>query len=399
MKKRILIISFIVALCLGGGYWFYVYAWDSSAKVIAKEDELTRTSFLKDKRAVIYFSTTADQDINGDGLSYAVFVDENGQAKSVKMKGLELGSVTKSPNQVFLEDKNHIQILGDEYKDFQMKKSQYTGERSGYIKGKDLFFSIYNSGFSKKDGYNSDVRFGNKNGFQTGTIPSYIVASGQVGENIYILTNDPKNPKEFNLQEVVLNNKVGIKQLSKFETKDEVNPDSQVLADQYFYYIIASNASIDEHNKDEILLRIDKKTLRLDTLPLVHYSNIEDVRSTIVYNIKQSAYLLNGELFYIDGLGDVYTFNTKTEQVQKKFSLIDADKTVLYYNEQVYFRGNYVYYFRDNPKNNKFSIEVYNLKTGKLETHQEIKGINEIMTQVTKKGKSIYAYSFMMLKG
>ncbi|PGZ94188.1 hypothetical protein [Bacillus sp. AFS029533] len=396
MKLKIILSTLIVALILSGGYSFYVYAWDPSEKVSVKEDEMTNIDFLKDKRAVIYFSTTADQDSNDDGMSYAMFVDEKGQANSIKMEGLELGNITKSTNQVFIEDKNRIQLLGGKYEDFHLKKSQYTGERSGYLPGKDLFFSIYNTGFNKKGGYDSDVRYGNENGFKTGTIPNYLVSSGVVGDNVYVLANDQTKPKVFVLKEVTLDNKFDVKDLAKIETPNEVAAESEVLADQnYFYFIMG--ATTDDHNKDDLLIRVHKQTKKQDIFPLVHYAGVDDIIETIVFNVRQSAYLYKDELYFVDGLGDVYTFNTKTEQIQKKFSFVDADKTKVGYNEQVYFQDDHVYYFRFNPKSEKYTIDVYSLLTGKQESQQEITGIKEVMNQVQKRGKSIYSYGFMML--
>ncbi|WP_088012397.1 hypothetical protein [Gottfriedia acidiceleris] len=396
MKFKMILTSLIVALILGGGYGFYVYAWDQGEKTAVNEDELTNANFLKDKRAVIYFSTTADQDSNGGGMSYAMFVDEKGQANSIKMEGLELGNISKSSNQVFLEDKNRIQLIGEKYKDFHIKKSQYTGERSGYLHGKDLFFSIYNTGFNKNGGYDSDVRYGNANGFKTGTIPNYIVSSGIEGDNVYVLANDQSKPKEFELKEVILENEFGVKDLAKIETPSEVAAESEVLADQNYFYVIMG-ATKDDHNKDDLLIRINKQTKKQDLFPLVHYTGVNDVIETIVFNVRQSAYIFKDELYFVDGLGDVYTFNTKTEQIQKKFSLIDADKTRVGYNEQVYFQDEHVYYFRFNPKSEKYTIDVYNLQTGKQVAQQEITGIKEIMNQAQKRGKSIYSYGFMML--
>ncbi|MGG2025585.1 hypothetical protein AB1282_07655 [Gottfriedia sp. S16(2024)] len=122
MKLKIILTILILALIISGGYGFYLYAWDPSEKVSVNEDELTNAGFLKDKRAVLFFSTTADQDSNDGGTSYAMFVDEKGQANSIKMDGLELGNITKSTSQVFIEDKNRIQLIGEKYKTVHFKK-------------------------------------------------------------------------------------------------------------------------------------------------------------------------------------------------------------------------------------------------------------------------------------
>lgn len=70
--------------------------------------------FLKDKHAVLYLSSTADQDMDGKGISYAVFINKNGEASGYKMNGLELGGIgvseikkfkSKTPSLLYISTK------------------------------------------------------------------------------------------------------------------------------------------------------------------------------------------------------------------------------------------------------------------------------------------------------
>ena len=38
---------------------------------------------------MLYFSSTADQDLDGKGISYAIFINKQGVASGYKMGGLE----------------------------------------------------------------------------------------------------------------------------------------------------------------------------------------------------------------------------------------------------------------------------------------------------------------------
>ena len=42
---------------------------------------------------MLYFSSTADQDLDGKGISYAIFINKQGVASGYKMGGLELGGI------------------------------------------------------------------------------------------------------------------------------------------------------------------------------------------------------------------------------------------------------------------------------------------------------------------
>lgn len=76
-------------------------------------EELNQPDFLHDKEAVVYFSTTTNQDRNNEGISYAVFIDDKGKASGFQMGGLEFGSMALNNHQLLLEDKNTIRLIGE----------------------------------------------------------------------------------------------------------------------------------------------------------------------------------------------------------------------------------------------------------------------------------------------
>ena len=81
---------------------------------------------------------------------------------------------------------------------------------------------------------------------------------------------------------------------------------------------------------------------------------------------NNSAYLHNNELFFINGLGDVITFNTETNAVNLKFKIDYHVTDGVRYNEQTYFEDDQLYVLRYNEKQeHKYSIETYSLTTGK----------------------------------
>ena len=112
---------------------------------------------------------------------------------------------------------------------------------------------------------------------------------------------------------------------------------------------------------------------------------------------NNSAYLHNNELFFINGLGEVITFNTETNAVNPKFKIDYHVTDGVRYNEQTYFENDQLYVLRYNEKQeHKYSIETYSLTTGKKIKTTKIKDMDQIITSV-KGGKSIYAYDFKIL--
>jgi hypothetical protein len=376
------------------GYLFYFCVWDSSTAFLLKEKELQQKDFLQNQQSMVYFSTTDPENGFNDGLSYAVFIDDQGKAKSWKMHGLELGSMATNSKQVFIEESDKVRLVGQNYQVFSMKDKQHTGERTGYLKKDHLFYSIYNSGFDKRGGYRSDVRWGNEHGFQTNTIPHYIASSGDDGEHIYILTTNMKETR-YDLQEVNLTpQKIETKSLTEWEKTESTGTLSSIFVDGHAFYVVLYGIESDYHVQ---LLKIDKQTYQKEMYTFVKYAHDEQGNYDFIPLDPRKLHLFHQELYYIDGFGDVYTFNTISKKVQKRFSLLDFTPSGGSNDEHLYFRDQYVYFFHFQPKNEKYLIEKYNLLNGKREAVQEITGIKEIMAEVARRGKSAPIYDFKML--
>jgi hypothetical protein len=103
------------------GYLFYIHVWDSSTAFLLSETELQQKDFLQNQQSIVYFSTTDPQNGFNDGLSYAIFIDDQGKAKSWKMHGLEAGSMATNSKQVFIEESDKVRLIGQNYQVFPMK--------------------------------------------------------------------------------------------------------------------------------------------------------------------------------------------------------------------------------------------------------------------------------------
>jgi hypothetical protein len=376
------------------GWIFYFRVWDSSEAFLFDESELKQGNFLRDKQAVVYFSTTAPQNSFNDGLSYAVFVDDQGRAKSLKMGGLELGSVASNKDQVFVEEQDKVRIVGRGYQTFPMKDRHFTGIKAGYLDRKDFFYSIYNTG-NYGNGYISSIRWGNEKGFHTGTIPYYIESSGEDDQHIYIVTKDLEKLDKYFLKEVDLTQKIKVKSLTEWERSEDALILSPVLVDDHNFYVVLCGEKSNAHIQ---LLTINKQTHQREMYTLIQYANDDDILAKSTPFEFKTFYLFNQELYYVDGFGDVYTFNLLSKKVRKKFSFTDYKRENALHDEHLYFQGSYVYFFRFNPRIDQYTIEKYNLLDGKKEAVKEVTGIKEIMTEVSRRKKFAPLYDFRMLR-
>ncbi|MBO1583381.1 hypothetical protein [Bacillus sp. XF8] len=390
MKKLLFVILGVIVITILVYFFFFS---NSNVDLISEED-IQKKDFLKDKQAVVYLSSTADQDMDGKGISYAVFINKNGGASGYKMNGLELGGIGVSENkkELLLESKDKLKIVGENFKEFKMKY-QHTGDYRAYLKNSDLFVNIYNSGSNPDTGgYDSNVVYGNKKGIHKGNIPHYLMSSGVDEETILVITQDI-DKKEYSLKKVTFNDlKMKLEDVTEISLDKNMSYSSysSILSDENFYYtVLVEN---DNTIKGKVyLLRIDKTTLKQE---LILLSSEEDTTASIPFTKNNSAYLHNNELYFINGLGNVITFNTQTNTVNTKFKIDYHVTDGVRYNEQTFFKGDQLYVLRyDKNRKDKYYIEIYSLKNGKKIKESEVIGMEEIVNSV-RGGKSIHAYDF-----
>ncbi|REB11465.1 hypothetical protein DVB69_00700 [Sporosarcina sp. BI001-red] len=363
--------------------------------LLLSSEEISEKELLKNTKAIIYLSTTADQDIDNKGLSYGVFVQDDNSVQALAMKGLELGSIAVGKDQILLEDKNNINIISDNIKKFKMETPQYTGERTGYLPGKELFFSVYNSGFVE-DGYSSDVRYGDTKGFNVDSIPYYIVASGTAENSVHVLTQDFETNR-FSLKEITFDEELKVNDLTEVQSESTENMQvlAPILSDEDYYYLILSTI-ISDTNEVVSIYRINKETLEQETFELINYDNV-DLTATIPYNYKNSATLHNKKLYYANGLGEIHSFDLNTTAVSKEFSLKNVSSSKVRHNEETYFKDGNLYVLRYSPnKKEQYYLESYSLEKGILTDSIDIHGLDTIIKD--SQNKKVYSYDLKILK-
>ncbi|MGG0178993.1 hypothetical protein [Gottfriedia acidiceleris] len=397
-RKYKYIILFLTCLLVIYSCYFIVNKIRVSPFIV-KEETIRKKNFLDDKQAVLYYSSTADQDMDDRGISIVSFIDDDGVARGYKMKGLELGSVGLGETGLLLEDKETLRLIGNKYKEVKMKY-QHTGEITGYLRSSNLYFTIFNSGFVK-NGYASNVLYGNDKGFKKGNIPHYISTSGVDKNEILILTEDNET---CHLRKVGFDdNKLKIKDLTQLKKRSDYNsygPTSQIISDEnYYYMVLEERKQGDLKDENVVLVRINKKTLMQDMITLVSYKNktINQLSAKIPYSPDHSIYIYGNELFFANGLGDVYTMDTTSNIVKKKFTIENPRKGPYRYGEQTYFKNDSLFVVRyDSKKKIKYYFEQYSLETGKKTKVVQMKGVEEILSSI--KGKSVHSYDFKILK-
>ncbi|UOY92419.1 hypothetical protein MUG87_18675 [Ectobacillus sp. JY-23] len=399
MKKRYIV--FVAALILLA-VLSYIFFFSKRGLTILSEADIGHPSFLQDKQAVVYLSTTADQDMDGKGFSYAIFIDRKGRAAGYQMKGLESGNINISDDkkQLLLETKDSIRLIGKKAATYKTKY-QHTGEYNTYLPKEQRFVNIYNSGFDKKNGgYNSNVIHIDRKGIHTANIPHYLMSEGKDGEKVVIIGNEQENDTYIMrsitfagtsmsmTDPVVLN-------LPKTMTYSSV---SSIVSDAKYHYQVIAGIG-EEETEMTYVLRIDKETAEVDLTPIYEKArSFEDAIAIIPFDTERSAYLYEDKLYYIDGLGDMITFDTKTKAVSRKFKIDYHVTDGVRFHEQSYFEKDRLYVLRhDFDRKHKYYIEEYSLHNGEKVKETDVIGMDKLLKSVPW-GKKIYSYDFIMLQ-
>lgn len=389
MEKKLIIAGIIAMVIAILTTAYYAFSRQHSMEFLSETD-LSSPDLLTDTAAILYFSTTADQDKNGDGLSFAVFVDQNGNSKLWKMHGLELGTVFATKDTFFLSDRDHVYLADlNGTKTFTMPTEEHTGEVTAFNNKDGLFYSVYNSGFTEGGGYASNIRFGNQDSFETIHIPHYLQMSGKVDGNLLMVIGDDDR---LSLQKMPLQKNVQLEEIvSLGEIGEQVGLASILKEGDYYYLLIANTEKLTSD-----VYRIQEKTKEIETFPLFSYKNIEDYIARIPYNLRNAATIHDGILYYVDGIGEVHAFNSKTGEVDIPFTLHGASQGQRKMSEQTYFKDGKLHFFRHHESSDTHTIDTYDLRTGDLINELPVKGLDNMFDYVKQKKKHISPYDFIV---
>ncbi|MFC5604268.1 hypothetical protein [Sporosarcina koreensis] len=389
MEKKWMMICIIALFIVVAGTTYKTFSRLQPVGLLSADD-FHNSDLLTNTAAILYFSTTADQDKNKDGLSFAVFVDQDGKSKLWKMHGLELGTVFATKDAFFLADRSHLYLNDlNGSKTFTMPTEEHTGELTAFNDKDGQFYSVYNSGFTEDGGYASNIRFGNEDGFETIHIPHYLQMSGKADGNLLMVIGDETH---ISLQKMPLQKDIQLDEIVSLGPIGERIGLASILKEGDFYYLLMA----DTEKLTSDVYRIHEKTKDIETFPLTTYKDIKEYIIRLPYNLRNAATIHEGVFYYADGIGDVYTLDSKTGEVRLAFTLEGASQGQLKMSEQIYFRDGKLHFFRYHQSSDTYAIDTYDLRTGNLLSEMPIEGLDDMFDYARLKKKRISSYDFIV---
>lgn len=383
LKKIILAVGISILLIVS------IFVFNSIKKASKLNDttltinDLQQKNFLHQQQAALYASSTSEVLQKGKGNSQVIFIDRKGQARTLKLSGLENGSIHYNQHHLWIEESNQMLLLGNKFNTYHMKSNELRGIQMGYLPTAKQFYSIYNTGFSKKNDYKTVIRYGDENGIRVSSVPYFVSSVGQLSDRIILLTQDLITGK-FALQEVQLKKNIETTKILDIPLKNAGDLDAltPIVSNNNNFYFVMTNYRA-ENREDLELVIINRKMKNVETIPFIKYRTEYQVSNALPYNFNHSASMYRGHFYYINGLGTVYEFNPKTKDIHKALQL-HYEKEGNSRFEQVTFKNNFIYHIFSNKKQ-QFFLETYNLTTKKKLKEQEIQNLNSILPLNDKK--------------
>ncbi|WP_146551941.1 hypothetical protein [Rummeliibacillus sp. SL167] len=377
-KKSFILVSMIVLLIVG---ILVIANYKKTSKfndATLSINDLKHQNFLNHQQAVLYASSTTEVLQKEKGNSQVIFIDRRGHARGLTLSGLESGSTYFHTKGLFMEESDRVMMLdGSGLNTYDMPSEELRGIQTGYLTTTKQFYSLYNTGFSKKDDYVSTIRYGGKKGIHSAHIPYFISTAGQLSDSLMIVTQDLISG-EFALQKVELTPKVKTRKLLdlSLEKTEELDAITPVVADDQNYYFIMSHYQA-ENREDLQLVVVNRDTKKVKNVPFIQYRSKYQVENGLPFNFNHSAYVNDGHFYYVNGLGEVYEYHVAAGDIQKILQLSHIEKGNSRF-EQITFQNNQIHHIYSNEKQ-RFYLETYDLSLKKSTNTVEIQNLDRLL--------------------
>ncbi|MGQ7867377.1 hypothetical protein [Bacillus sp. FSL M8-0277] len=381
--KKKLVISIIIGFVLFSSYYLLKNLFLKEHATHVSENEF-KPSFLNDKLATIYLSASIDYQREG---SYTIYMNKKGELTTSEGDAIELGSIAQGEQMLLKENPSEINILGKKTAHFKFKNKVHTGygQANGYLKNKEIFYTLNNQGFGEKD-YKSLIRWGNSQNFHEQILNGYFVSTGNDEDKIYVINQNMDTDRstfhELNLEDKpTLQNGGHIKLINEdWEVYSNI-----IIKDKLAYFILYHTP---EDSKDVsfkvAVFDIEKKKLRGAYL-LGSYKSEDQ----LIPPNEKHFYIKDDILYHLTANSKIYTFNTKTMKPEESYSLEHEEGLNVKF---VYLNSDHIYLL-NQKKTGEYEITSYSYQKGKRLNSLKIKGLDKILDK-----NHVSEYDFLMLE-
>lgn len=354
----------------------------------------------KEVRAIIYASTTADQDTLNNGVGFIVYIHPGGTTSTIQTDGLELGGIAQNEEgHVFTVDKDHLLVIDDAIHSFPMDQTQHTGEYVGYITSNQMFYAIFNTGFTKGRTYASDIYWTNGTDLFDDSIEGYVLATGHDDTSLYVLISMSEDITDVSLLNIHLDKDMNVEQLDTWKIAvDDLIISNVIVDDPYIYYVQMQQAKDKRYFSQTVLIKRNMRTSHEEVYVIEGVQTSSDFTNQLPFNSRNALFEVGDDLYYVNGLGIVYHIQKEKGKIREHFQFSGYEKESMNvsYGEQVAVTDDRLAFVYYNWEEDSYQLDIYDLQSGERLEQQLIEGIEEEFDQLG----NMYAptYDFIFIK-
>lgn len=360
---------------------FVIIEYFGSATVPIEDQKMKANQLhLKEQSAVVYISTDAEKLENEQAKGNLVFINGEGKIDGYEINPIEYGGTVLHAGDLMIEQSDKMILAKEKTVTTAFEEKDYRGMRASFLPKSKQFYALYNSGLSDEYDYKMTIRYSNPKGeFDSLIIPHFVSAAGEDGDNVILLTQDLVS-SEFQLKQVKLEESSNIKHITDLLLPNSENLDavSQVLADEDAYYFTASFYE-SETNEDIYLFSVDRHTLEVQKSLMAQYRTEEETVQSLPLTYNDSLHKWDEQLYYVNGMGNVYRHDLKSNQSKKYFTLHDFP-VINTSHAQIRYDENRLYVIYMDEENDTY-LDGYDLLTKERIQHKRIKGIDKYLSE------------------
>lgn len=379
MKKK------VITATVGGVILLIVAVFVIMHFVTPTEEAGEASTYLQSKKAVLYISPEASMLEQKNPGGYLVFIDDKGRSSGYKIDSVVYGGTVVNGEKLLIEQSSSMKLISNETFNQSYDTAEYRGLKTGYLESTNQYYSIYNSGLSKKYDYKMNIRYVNDKGqFQTSFIPHFVSTAGEEGDHLLLLTQDLIT-SDFQLRTLKLKDKEIPQLITSLHLDNSENLDaiSQIVSDDEAYYFVVSDYESTKY-ENIILYKVDKKSNKVTKNILAKYRTETETESNLPLSYDNSIHKVDDNIYFMNGIGTVYRYNISSEK-SMKYMKVNPAPLAPANHAQMQFKDGDLYYIYENPSK-QFYLDQYNLASKKRVKQTKIKNLNKYLGKDEKIG-------------
>ncbi|MGW5875484.1 hypothetical protein ACWFMI_02870 [Nocardiopsis terrae] len=354
--------------------------------------DLDRKDYLDDKVAVLYYSSGF---WNAMTKGYVVFVDEDGEIESVTTEGMQYASMAYNGTDLLFHEVATSTIVGPGATRIDRDNEEYGAVMGGTLPDGTLY-TVFNTG-DAGDGYTSSVNWYDGDTLRTGSVGSEIRQIGAGPDGTLYLTGVPDvwegEEHTITLRSARLGSDLAHEPVAEWTIHEDNTHMGGLTVHGRHVYQLEYSKQAEGVDEQEIGLRLtdvdlsdgsvehhpvatyydDYFTYHDGTAPPSEKAHLPSAEKAIYYGDRRT-HLIEDDLYYIDGTGQVYRFDTATGEASAHFT-IDPEAPDSNEILTAWSAGELHVFFHSFEDEDRATLQTYDAATGEMTSELAVTGL------------------------